>query len=95
MNIDREEARRIAELARIRLQAAELDRMAADMTAILSYVDQLKAVDLEESQGEMTAEPAPLRDDEPHTHLDTGTVASNAPEWRNGFFVVPRVIGGE
>jgi aspartyl/glutamyl-tRNA(Asn/Gln) amidotransferase C subunit len=37
----------------------------------------------------------PFRDDEPHTSTDRELVARNAPAWRDGLFVVPKVIGGE
>ncbi len=37
----------------------------------------------------------PFRDDEPHQPLDRELVARNAPAWRDGLFVVPKVIGGE
>jgi aspartyl/glutamyl-tRNA(Asn/Gln) amidotransferase C subunit len=36
-----------------------------------------------------------MRDDVPHQTLDRELVAHNAPAWRDGFFVVPKVIGGE
>jgi aspartyl-tRNA(Asn)/glutamyl-tRNA(Gln) amidotransferase subunit C len=94
MNIDRDEARRIARLAHFQLDEPSLERMAAEMTKILSYIDQLNEVDVEgfeESDAGVTA----FRDDEPHTSTDRDLVAANAPAWRDGFFVVPKVIGGE
>jgi aspartyl/glutamyl-tRNA(Asn/Gln) amidotransferase C subunit len=36
-----------------------------------------------------------MRDDTPHTPLDRDLVERNAPAWHDGFFVVPKVIGGE
>ncbi len=94
MNIDREEARRIAELARLDLDDDALVRMAAEMTKILTYIDQLREVDVEGFE-EHTAEATPLRDDEPRPSLDRSSAERNAPQWTGGFFVVPKVIGGE
>ncbi|HEY0158881.1 MAG TPA: Asp-tRNA(Asn)/Glu-tRNA(Gln) amidotransferase subunit GatC [Thermoanaerobaculia bacterium] len=94
MNIDRDEARRIAALAHLELDEPGLDRMAAEMTKILSYIDQLNEVDVE-GFDEHETEPTPFRDDEPHTSVDRELVAANAPAWRDGLFVVPKVIGGE
>jgi aspartyl/glutamyl-tRNA(Asn/Gln) amidotransferase C subunit len=35
----------------------------------------------------------PLREDEPHAGVAREDVQRNAPAWRDGFFVIPRVIG--
>lgn len=94
MKIDRDEARRIADLAHLEFDEEGLERMAGEMTAILSYIDQLREVDVEGFE-ERDASITPLRADEPHASLDREKVARNAPEWRDGFFVVPKVIGGE
>ncbi|HET8797844.1 MAG TPA: Asp-tRNA(Asn)/Glu-tRNA(Gln) amidotransferase subunit GatC [Thermoanaerobaculia bacterium] len=94
MNIDRDEARRIAELAHLEFDDAALDRMASEMTKILSYIDQLRDLDAEGFE-ERDATVTPMRGDEPHAPLDRELVARNAPAWRDGFFVVPKVIGGE
>lgn len=94
MKIDREEARRVADLAGLELDEAELDRMAGEMTVILTYIDQLREVDAECGEEHESAA-TPLRDDEPGPSVDRDHVARNAPAWRDGFFVVPKVIGGE
>ena len=94
MKIDRDEARRIADLAHLEFDDAGLDRMAAEMTKILTSIDQLGEVDtagFEERDVTVT----PLRDDEPRPAIDRAQAARNAPAWRDGFFVVPKVIGGE
>jgi len=94
MKIDRDEARRVAELAHLEFDDSGLDRMAAEMTKILTYIDQLREVEgdgFEEHDVTVT----PFREDEPRPSTDRDGVASNAPQWRDGFFVVPKVIGGE
>jgi aspartyl-tRNA(Asn)/glutamyl-tRNA(Gln) amidotransferase subunit C len=95
MNIDRAEARRIAELAHLEFDDAALDRMAAEMTKILTYIDQLTEVDTAGFSERAAGEATPLRADEPHAAVDRELVARNAPAWHDGFFVVPKVIGGE
>jgi len=94
MKIDRAEARRIADLAHLEFDDAGLDRMAAEMTKILTYIDQLREVDVEGFE-ERDAMVTPMREDEPRPSLDRELVARNAPAWRDGFFVVPKVIGGD
>ena len=94
MKIDRDEARRVAGLANLDFDDAGLDRMATEMTKILTYIDQLREVDtmgFEERDLAVT----PFREDEPRPSIDREDVARNAPAWRDGFFVVPKVIGGE
>jgi len=94
MNIDRDEARRVAGLAHLEFDDAGLDRMAAEMTKILSYIDQLREIDVAGFE-ERDAAVMTLREDEPRPSIDRELAARNAPEWRDGFFVVPKVIGGE
>ena len=94
MNIDRDEARRVAELAHLELDDAGLDRMASEMTKILTYIDQLREVDVEGFE-EHDATVTPFREDEPAASLDRTLVERNAPAWRDGLFVGPKVIGGE
>lgn len=94
MKIDRDEAQRIADLAHLEFDDPGLERMADEMTKILSYIDQLREVDVEGFE-EHDATVTPMRDDEPRPSLDRERVARNAPAWRDGLFVVPKVIGGE
>ena len=94
MNIDRDEARRVAGLAHLEFDDAGLDRMADEMTKILTYIDQLREADVQ-ALGDRDVTATPLRDDEPRPSLDRDAVARNAPAWRDGLFVVPKVIGGD
>ncbi|HEX8154376.1 MAG TPA: Asp-tRNA(Asn)/Glu-tRNA(Gln) amidotransferase subunit GatC [Thermoanaerobaculia bacterium] len=95
MKIDRTEARRIAGLAHLEMDDEALDRMAAEMTNILGYIDQLREVHVDGFAAEADPAPTPLREDEPCPSIDSGLAARNAPAWSDGFFVVPKVIGGE
>jgi aspartyl-tRNA(Asn)/glutamyl-tRNA(Gln) amidotransferase subunit C len=94
MQIDRDEARRIARLAHLEFDDEGLDRMAGEMTTILTYIDQLREIDVSGVALEATGA-TPLRDDEPRAPLERDPIAENAPEWRDGLFVVPKVLGGE
>lgn len=91
MKISREEARRIADLAHLEFDDAGLDRMAAEMTKILGYIEKLREVDVP-AVPVMPSEATPMREDETRASLDRDVVARNAPAWSNGFFVVPKVI---
>jgi aspartyl-tRNA(Asn)/glutamyl-tRNA(Gln) amidotransferase subunit C len=91
MKIDRDEARRIADLAHLEFDESSLDRMAAEMTKILGYIEKLAEVDVADSHL-ASGDPTPMREDVTRSSLDRDVVAQNAPSWSNGFFVVPKVI---
>src|SRR4051794_25558562 len=107
MKIDREEAQRIADLAHLELDDAALVRMAEEMTKILTYIDQLREIDVKGFEEHAGSQPTPFRED----GVGVGQALSlsrqagelalhdairrNAPQWSEGFFVVPKVIGGE
>jgi len=95
MKIDREEARRVAGLAHLEFDEPGLERMAAEMTKILSYIDQLAEVDVAGFDDRYAGDPMPLREDTPRPSIDRTLAERNAPEWSDGCFVVPKVIGGE
>lgn len=94
MKITRDEARRVAGLAHLEFDEPGLERMAAEMTKILTYIDQLAELDLS-GVAQPPVAPTPMREDVPHTPVDRVLVERNAPAWSDGCFVVPKVIGGE
>lgn len=95
MIVSRDEARRIASLARIAMDDASLDRMAVEMTTILDYIDQLREIDVPRAMPDAPVA-SPLRDDVPGGDgAVVATIAQNAPAWQDGFFIVPKVIGDE
>ena len=92
MEITRDEARRIADLAHLEFDDASLDRLAGEMTKILGYIDQLRDVDVEGTDVAAPSLPTPFREDETRPSLDRNSIEKNAPRFENGFFVVPKVI---
>lgn len=93
MKITVDEARHIAGLSHLEFDLPALERMATEMTAILTYIDQLKEAATAEESGPSPNLVAPLRDDAPRPGIDRDAIARNAPAWRDGHFVVPKVIG--
>jgi len=89
MRITPEEAKHIAELAHLEFDDAGLQRMAAEMTKILSYIDQLNAAEV---GGAPPSGATPLRDDVVVPGTPREAVERNAPAWRDGHFVVPKII---
>src|SRR5260370_7060820 len=92
MKITREEARRIADLAHLEFDDAGLDRMADEMSKILSYIDQLAEVDV----SDVVPPPVmatPMREDVPQASIDRELAARNAPACRARSFLVPNLLG--
>jgi aspartyl/glutamyl-tRNA(Asn/Gln) amidotransferase C subunit len=84
----REEVRAMARLARLEFTTDELDRMAADLRGILEHVDALRqavaAAEGDDGQRQ-------LRADVPGADPLSMPPGYSAPEWRDGFFTVPRL----
>lgn len=58
MSVDRDEVRRIAELARLDLDDAEADRLTEDMNRILEHAERLRGLDADEAAPGAAAEAA-------------------------------------
>lgn len=95
MSVDKSTVLRIAKLARIRVREAELEGLAGELNNILGWVEQLREVDTEGvAPMASVAEGMRLRwrDDRVSDGDCRDSVLANAPETRDGFFVVPKVI---
>ncbi len=94
--IDRDEIERLATLARLRLDDAEVARYTADLADILGYAAELLAVvqAAPAAAGPAPAEATacPLRADTPAGGLEAAAALAAAPSARDGQFVVPRVV---
>ena len=96
MEITSEQARRVAELARLRLDEAELPRLAAEMSALIAYFDQLQQLDTADVEPTTHVVPfsCPLREDRARPSLPREELLAPAPASHGGeFFVVPPVLG--
>jgi aspartyl-tRNA(Asn)/glutamyl-tRNA(Gln) amidotransferase subunit C len=84
----------IAGLARLKLSAQEQESMAAQMDAVMAYIDQLKAVDTTGIEPTCFVVPDhdPLRDDVVRPSLAPEELLKNGPAVQGRFFAVPKVI---
>jgi aspartyl-tRNA(Asn)/glutamyl-tRNA(Gln) amidotransferase subunit C len=94
MSIDEKTARRVAHLARIEVAEAELGPLAAELSSILGWMEQLREVDVEgvEPMTSVTPMRPKWRDDAVTDGGDRARVLANAPDARDGFFAVPKVV---
>jgi aspartyl-tRNA(Asn)/glutamyl-tRNA(Gln) amidotransferase subunit C len=89
-----EETARIATLAHLDLPAADIERLTRELSKILEYIDQLAAAPIGEDEADPDTSPTPLRSDQVMPSLPLSDVERNAPLFGDGFFLVPKVIGG-
>jgi aspartyl-tRNA(Asn)/glutamyl-tRNA(Gln) amidotransferase subunit C len=89
--ISRDEVLHVARLARLALTDEEIERLGAQLNAILEAVGKVAELDLEGV--EPTAHPLALVnvwvDDEPQPSLTAEEALANAPDREAGFFRVP------
>ena len=94
MAIDKDTARRVAHLARIEVAESELDRVASELSGILGFMEQLNEVDVDGIEPMTGVEPMRLkrREDVVTDGDQQAAVLANAPDAREGFFAVPKVV---
>lgn len=94
MSIDTATAAKVAKLARIRVEDDELPALAQEFNTILGFIEQLSEVDVEGVEPMVSVTPMRLkrRDDTVSDGDQQGKVLSNAPDAREGFFSVPKVV---
>jgi len=94
MSIDIETARRVAHLARIAVPEDELPALAGEFNAILGFIEQLSEVDVEGVEPMVSVTPQRLkrRQDIVTDGGQQEAILANAPDAREGFFAVPKVV---
>jgi len=94
MSIDKDTARRVAHLARIEVAVSDLETLAGELSNILGFMEQLNEVDVEgvTPMTSVTPMDLPRRKDVVTDGGYPEKILSNAPDAREGFFAVPKVV---
>lgn len=94
MNIDRASLDKIAHLARLEFDEQDAQKMMDDMTAIVSWVEQLNEVPTDgvEPLTTMSHEINAFREDEVQPPLDRSEALRQAPKHDGQHFRVPKVL---
>ncbi|QDY69632.1 Asp-tRNA(Asn)/Glu-tRNA(Gln) amidotransferase subunit GatC [Qingshengfaniella alkalisoli] len=94
MSIDVETAARVASLARIQVEEDALPELAQEFNTILGFIEQLNEVDVEGVEPMTSVTPMRLkrREDVVTDGSQQEKILSNAPDAREGFFAVPKVV---
>ena len=94
MSLDPATVRRIARLARIRLDDAEVPQVQAELNGILGWIEQLSAIDVTDVEPLTGAAQMALKmraDDVTDGNIRDAVLA-NAPERAGNYFAVPKVV---
>lgn len=94
MSIEPETAARVAKLARIKVAPEALPALAAEFNTILGFIEQLNEVDVTGVEPMTSVTPMQLRRraDVVNDGDQQAQVLKNAPDAREGFFAVPKVV---
>ena len=94
MSIDKDTARKVAHLARIAVKDEDLPKLAGELSAVLAFMEQLNEVDVDGVEPMTSVTPMRLvrRKDEVTGGNIQAQVLKNAPDAREGFFAVPKVV---
>jgi aspartyl-tRNA(Asn)/glutamyl-tRNA(Gln) amidotransferase subunit C len=94
MSVDQAAVRRIAHLARIGVAESEIPHLQAEINAILAFVQELDAVDVEGVEPMTSVIPMklPMREDVVTDGEIEPAILANAPLSDDGFFLVPKVV---
>ncbi len=94
MSLDPATVRRIAKLARLHLEEAEVPRVQDELNGILGWIEQLNEVDIEGVEPIIGAANIALRlrDDVISDGGMQEAVLANAPERAGPFYSVPKVV---
>ena len=94
MSVDAATVRRIAHLARIAVEEAEVPHLQGELNAMLAFVEQLGEVDIEGVEPMTSVMPMEMK--KRADVVDDGglqdDIVRNAPETQGHFFLVPKVV---
>lgn len=94
MSLDKAAVAKIAKLARLKMEPDRQEAMASELNRILSFVEELQAVNTDDVPPMTSVTPMKLRQREDAV-TDGGNaeaVLKNAPQRQGDFYTVPKVV---
>lgn len=97
MSIKREDVLHVANLAELKVTDAEVAALVPQLNGIVDFVAQLAGAEIPAGTPEFTVGPAQvtLREDEVRPEPLQRSAERTAPDWEDGFYVVPRLAHQE
>jgi aspartyl-tRNA(Asn)/glutamyl-tRNA(Gln) amidotransferase subunit C len=95
MALSEGDVRHVALLARLGLSDEQVADLQNEMNSILNHIDQLQHLELEGVEPTTHAVPLvnAMRADEERPSLSHERALKNAPEQKDGAFLIPRIVG--
>ena len=94
MAVSIDDVRRVAALARLELSSGEQERLTTELSRILDYMEKLNELDTDgvEPTAHLTPDASVFRVDESERFEALRELLSQAPDLRENYFRVPRII---
>lgn len=94
MSVDDATVRRVAKLSRIAIREDEVQPLTDKLNGILAWIEQLNEVDVSDVEPMTSVTPMQLirRPDQVTDGDQQADILRNAPDAREGFFTVPKVV---
>lgn len=94
MPLSKDTIKHVSGLARVKLEAGELDELSKQLQDIIRFIDTLKKIDVKDISPTSHILPinTVLREDTPGESLPVDKALGNAPHREGHFFGVPKVI---
>ncbi|PAF48907.1 asparaginyl/glutamyl-tRNA amidotransferase subunit C [Helicobacter sp. 12S02232-10] len=93
MNVDERLLEKLEKLGMIEIAPDKKEAIKKDLDEILGFVENISELNLEDFDKESTQKITPLREDTKHNDPSIAQkVLKNAPEAREGYFIVPKII---
>lgn len=94
MSVDHATVKRVARLARLKVNEEDVPRLAGELNSILGWIEQLNAVDVSkvEPLTSVVTMKMKMRDDVVTDGHYPGKITANAPAQEDSFFMVPKVV---
>ncbi|MCK5374230.1 MAG: Asp-tRNA(Asn)/Glu-tRNA(Gln) amidotransferase subunit GatC [Alphaproteobacteria bacterium] len=94
MSLSKEEVKKVAGLARLRMNDEEMERLAPQLSNIIGFIEQLSELDTDnvEPLANVVDITLPLREDVVSDGNCGEEILANSQDANQGYFVVPKVI---
>lgn len=94
MALSEDDVRKVAALSKLALSDADVPRLREELSTIVSFVEQLQAVDVSDVApvAQVTGLVNVTRADEARAMLDKASLFAHAPAHNNDAFLVPKAV---
>jgi aspartyl-tRNA(Asn)/glutamyl-tRNA(Gln) amidotransferase subunit C len=96
MTVDAKTVKRVAHLARIKVEEEEIPALQNELNAILGFVEQLNKIDVSGIEAMISglpiSVPTSMRADAVTAGKEANALMINAPQQEDHFFLVPKVV---